>query len=146
MVDVGQKSITRRTATARAEVRFAPGVLARALAADAPKGEVLPVARVAAIQAAKRTAELIPMCHPLRLDKVGVTFEVHEALGMITVDATVTATDRTGVEMEALQAASTAALTIYDMTKSLSKGTRIEALRLLRKTGGKSGDWTEGDA
>ncbi len=144
MVDVGHKPATTRTARATARVLFPQGVLAQLLASDAPKGELLGTARIAAIQAAKRTSELIPLCHPLRLDKIGVSFEADPEAGTLDITAEVKATDRTGVEMEALQAVSTAALVVYDMGKALSKEIRIEQIRLLEKTGGKSGDWVAG--
>lgn len=145
MVDVGAKPMTARMAVAGATLRFLPGVLAAVIAGDGPKGEVLGTARIAAVQAAKRTADLVPMCHPLRLDEVAVDFAPREADDALDVRATVRATDRTGVEMEALMAASTAALVIYDMTKALSKATRITDLQLLEKQGGKSGDWRRND-
>lgn len=145
MVDVGRKAPTARSAVAVGRVEFEPGVLERVLAGDAPKGEVLATARVAAIQAAKRTADLVPMCHPLRLDHVQVDFQPLAGQDAILVQAAVRATDRTGVEMEALVAVTTAALVIYDMTKALAKGSRITGIRLVEKTGGKSGDWRASD-
>ncbi len=142
MVDVGQKQATSRTARAAGRILFPKGVLEQIVDSNGPKGEVFGTARIAAIQAAKRTAELIPLCHPLRLDKIAVDFDVLPEQQVVIIEATVKATDRTGVEMEALQAVSTAALVIYDMSKALSKGIRIENIRLLEKTGGKSGDWS----
>ena len=138
MVDVSAKQDTRREATASAFVRLSPQVLA-ALPQN-PKGNPLEVARFAGIQAAKRTADLIPLCHPLPLSFVDVTAVVTEA--GVTVTATAATTAGTGVEMEALTAASIAALTIYDMCKALDKGITIERVQLERKTGGKSGDYS----
>jgi cyclic pyranopterin monophosphate synthase len=137
MVDVSAKSATRRTATASAFVELSPAVVA-ALPAN-PKGNPLEVARFAGIQAAKRTSELIPMCHPLSLSHVDVTAELAE--GGVRITATVATVGPTGVEMEALTAASVAALTVYDMTKALDKAIVIRDLRLEAKSGGKSGDF-----
>jgi cyclic pyranopterin phosphate synthase len=140
MVDVSTKAPTRRTATASAFVELSAAVLA-ALPAN-PKGNPLEVARFAGIQAAKKTADLIPMCHPLPLSHVDVQAEVVETGVRIT--ATVATTGPTGVEMEALTAASVAALTVYDMTKALDKGIVIRAVQLESKSGGKSGDFRRG--
>ena len=141
MVDVGAKDVTQRRALARALVRMTPAT-ARAIAAgDAPKGDVLGTARIAGIQAAKRTSELIPLCHPLPLTFVGVEGVVDAEAGTVTLTAEARATARTGVEMEALTAASVAALTVYDMVKGIEKGVEIAHVRLVEKTGGKSGDW-----
>ena len=137
MVDVSAKADTRRTATAHAFVRMKPAVL-QALP-DNPKGDPLEVARIAGILAAKRTADLIPMCHSLPLSHVDVDFAI-EAKG-IRITSSASTTAGTGVEMEALTAASIAALTVYDMTKALDKGIEIQDLYLLAKTGGKSGDY-----
>jgi cyclic pyranopterin phosphate synthase len=137
MVDVSAKQPTNRTATASAFVELSAAVLA-ALPAN-PKGNPLEVARFAGIQAAKRTSELIPMCHPLPLTHVDVEAEV--AAGGVRIRATVATTGQTGVEMEALTAASVAALTVYDMTKALDKSIVIRAIQLEKKTGGKSGDY-----
>jgi len=137
MVDVSAKASTRRTATASAFVELSADVLA-ALPGN-PKGNPLEVARFAGIQAAKRTAELIPMCHPLPLTHVDVSAEVVD--GGVGIMATVATTGPTGVEMEALTAASVAALTVYDMTKALDKGIVIRHVRLEEKTGGKSGEY-----
>ena len=137
MVDVSCKAETRRTATATAFVELSPAALP-ALPAN-PKGNPLEVARFAGIQAAKRTAELIPMCHPLALTFADVVAEVAE--GGVRIEATVATTGPTGVEMEALTAASVAALTVYDMTKALDKGIVIRNIQLEAKTGGKSGDF-----
>jgi cyclic pyranopterin phosphate synthase len=137
MVDVSAKQATRRIATASAFIELSPAVLA-ALPAN-PKGNPLEVARFAGIQAAKRTSELIPMCHPLPLTHVNVDAEIVK--GGVRIRATASTTGQTGVEMEALTAASVAALTVYDMTKALDKSIAIEELYLLEKTGGKSGDF-----
>ncbi len=137
MVDVSAKSETKRTATAHAFVRIRPAVLKK-LPAN-PKGNPLEVARFAGISAAKKTSELIPMCHPLLLSYIDVSAKV-EAKG-VRITATVSCTGPTGVEMEALTAASVAALTVYDMTKALDKGIEIQEVYLLSKTGGKSGDF-----
>jgi cyclic pyranopterin phosphate synthase len=136
MVDVGDKEPTARRAVARAVVHMSPQTAAAVAAGDAPKGDVLGTARIAGIQAAKRTAELIPLCHPLPLDHVDVTAEVGE--DRVTVEATASVTARTGVEMEAMTAAAVAALTIYDMVKGLERGVTIERVELVRKTGGRS--------
>jgi cyclic pyranopterin monophosphate synthase len=140
MVDVGGKTSSRRTASARALLRFPAGILERVLAGSGPKGAVQEVARVAGILAAKRTPDWIPMCHSLALDHVAIRFE---SLGadLLAVHCEVACSGPTGVEMEALVGASAAALTVYDMSKALSKGIVIERVELLEKTGGKSGDW-----
>ncbi len=137
MVDVGAKSATARTARAEALVRMKPEVI-RALGRN-PKGNPLEVARIAGIQAAKRTAELIPMCHPLPLTHADVGVEVEER--GVRIESSVSTTAQTGVEMEALTAAAVAALTVYDMTKALDKSISIDKVRLLEKTGGKSGHY-----
>jgi cyclic pyranopterin monophosphate synthase len=141
MVDVGAKPETARRAVARALVRMDPATAARVAAGDAPKGDVLGTARIAGIQAAKRTGELIPLCHPLALDHVDVDASVDPAAGTVTITAEARVTARTGVEMEALTAASVAALTVYDMVKGLEKGVEIASVVLLEKSGGRSGDW-----
>jgi cyclic pyranopterin phosphate synthase len=141
MVDVGAKETTTRRAVARAVVRMTPATAARVAAGDAPKGDVLGVARVAGIQAAKRTGELIPLCHPLALDHVDVDAQLDAEAGTVTLTATAAVTARTGVEMEAMTGAAVAALTVYDMVKGLERGVRIEAVELLRKSGGRSGEW-----
>jgi cyclic pyranopterin monophosphate synthase len=141
MVDVGAKPQTARRAVARAIVRMDPATAARVAAGDAPKGDVLGTARIAGIQGAKRTGELIPLCHPLALDHVDVEAEVDAAAGTVTITAEARVTARTGVEMEALTAASVAALTVYDMVKGLEKGVEIASVVLLEKSGGRSGDW-----
>jgi cyclic pyranopterin monophosphate synthase len=140
MVDVGAKAVTERTAVAGCVVLMAPETARRLADGDLPKGDALPVARIAGIQAAKRTPELIPLCHQIALTSVTVDLEVDAERGRLEVRATVRATDRTGVEMEALTAASVAALTVYDLVKAVQKDVVISDLRLLRKTGGRSGD------
>ncbi len=140
MVDVGAKAATARTALARALVRFPAGVLERVLAGSGPKGPIEEVARIAGILAAKRTSEWIPLCQPLPLEHLAVSFQRLEP-DLLEVRVQAAATARTGVEMEALVGASAAALTVYDMTKSLSKAIAIERLELLEKNGGKSGHW-----
>jgi cyclic pyranopterin monophosphate synthase len=142
MVDVSAKDPTARRAVARAVVRMSAATAARVAAGDAPKGDVLGVARIAGIQAAKRTGELIPLCHPLGLDHVDVDAHLDAEAGTVTLTATAAVTARTGVEMEAMTAAAVAALTVYDMVKGLERGVVIEAVELIRKSGGRSGDWT----
>ena len=141
MVDVGAKPQTARRAVARALVRMDPATAARVAAGDAPKGDVLGTARIAGIQAAKRTGELIPLCHPLPLDHVDIEARVDAAAGTVTLTAEARVTARTGVEMEAMTAASVAALTVYDMVKGLEKGVEIASVVLLEKSGGRSGEW-----
>ena len=141
MVDVGDKSETQRMARAHGRIRMRPQTL-QLIAAGAPaKGDVLGVARVAAIQAAKRTFELIPLCHPLALTKIAVDFELDPARSAIGCVATAETRGRTGVEMEALTAVVAALLTIYDMCKAVDRGMRLERVQLLEKAGGKSGRW-----
>ena len=141
MVDVGQKPATDRRATARAIVRVSPQTASAVLAGDAPKGDVLGVARIAGIQAAKRTAELIPLCHPLALSHVDVAAAVDEQRAEVVITAEARTTGPTGVEMEALTAASVAALTVYDMVKGLERGAEIAEIVLVAKSGGRSGEW-----
>jgi cyclic pyranopterin phosphate synthase len=141
MVDVGAKDATARRAVARGTVRMSPQTAAAVAAGNAPKGDVLGVARVAGIMAAKRTGDLIPLCHPLSLDHVDVDGVVDAAAGTVTLTATASTTGRTGVEMEAMTAISVAALTVYDMVKGLDKGVAIQEIVLLAKDGGKSGSW-----
>ncbi len=141
MVDVSAKAETPREAVARAVVRMTPATLRLVRAGNAPKGDVLGVARTAGILAAKRTHELIPLCHPLRITGVDVAFANDARRGALTIETRVRTVDKTGVEMEALTAASVAALAVYDMVKSVEKGVRIERVELLRKSGGKSGLW-----
>lgn len=145
MVDVAQKNETRRIARAAGRIVMQPQTLQRIVEGDAKKGDVLGVARIAAIQASKRTAELIPLCHPIALTHVEVTFRIDEsgATEKCSVECEVTTetVGRTGVEMEALAAVSVALLTIYDMCKAVDRGMCIEGIRLLEKQGGKSGHW-----
>jgi cyclic pyranopterin phosphate synthase len=141
MVDVASKPITERTATARARVTMLPATAALIRSGGAKKGDVLGVARIAGIMAAKRTSELIPLCHPLPIS--GVTLDLEVANDAVEIAATVRTTGQTGVEMEALTAASVAALTVYDMCKSVDRGMRIEAVRLTHKAGGKSGEFVQ---
>jgi cyclic pyranopterin phosphate synthase len=141
MVDVGDKPATDRRAVARAIVRMSPATAARVLAGDAPKGDVLGTARIAGILAAKRTGELIPLCHPLGLDHVDVDAEVDAAAGTVTLTAEARVTARTGVEMEAMTAVSVAALTVYDMVKGIERGVEIAEVVLVEKSGGRSGTW-----
>ena len=141
MVDVSEKPATDRRAVARATVRVTPETAAAVLSGDAPKGDVLGTARIAGIQAAKRTSELIPLCHPLALSFVGVDGEVNTGRGEIVLTAEARTTGPTGVEMEALTAASVAALTVYDMIKGIERGASIAEVTLLEKSGGRSGDW-----
>ncbi|HVL96329.1 MAG TPA: cyclic pyranopterin monophosphate synthase MoaC [Solirubrobacteraceae bacterium] len=140
MVDVGDKAPTDRRARARALVRMAPETAARVEAGDLPKGDLRAVVRFAAIQAAKRTAELIPLCHQLPLAHVDCELEVDAAAGTVTLTAQARTTAETGVEMEALTAATVGALTVYDMVKGVERGVTIERVELLEKTGGKR-DW-----
>ena len=139
MVDVSAKEVTHRTAVARGAVRMAPETLALVLAGTAKKGDVAGVARLAGIMGAKRTADLIPLCHPLALSKVSLDITPDPALPGVQIEATVKTTGQTGVEMEALTAVSVAALTVYDMLKAADKAMRIEDIRLVLKDGGKSG-------
>ena len=144
MVDVGAKAETRRTAVAEGSVVMQRETLAMILAGNASKGDVLGTARIAGIMAAKRTHELIPLCHPLLLDKVAVEIEPDEALPGLRVTALARVTGKTGVEMEALTAVSVACLTIYDMAKAVDRGMIVAGIRLIEKTGGKSGDFRAG--
>ncbi len=143
MVDVGSKAETQRVAVAEGLIAMSAEALAAIRDGAVPKGDVLAAARIAGIMAAKKTAELIPLCHPLALNAVTVDFAVEA--GAVKVTASASLTGRTGVEMEALTAASVALLTIYDMAKALDKGMIISGLRLLEKRGGKSGDWKAPD-
>ncbi len=141
MVDVGEKAATHRSATAKAQVVMKPETLELVKSGNAKKGDVLGAARLAGIMAAKKTHDLIPLCHPLLITKVAIDLEIDEALPGIRISATVKVSGQTGVEMEALTAVSVAALTIYDMVKAADKGMRIEGIRLVEKLGGKSGHW-----
>jgi cyclic pyranopterin monophosphate synthase len=140
MVDVGAKPVTDRRAVAQGVVRMKPETAAAVAAGDAPKGDVISTARIAGIQAAKRTAELIPLCHPLPLSFMDVTIEVDAAAGVVTIRSEVRTSAQTGVEMEALTACSVAALTVYDMVKGIERGVEIAEVALLEKTGGRH-DW-----
>ena len=142
MVDVSGKEVTARSATAKASVIMRPETLALIMAGGVKKGDVLAVARLAGIMAAKRTPDLIPLCHPLALDSVTVALEPDPARNAVDITATCKITARTGVEMEALTAASVAALTVYDMCKAVDRGMRISELRLTHKAGGKSGTFS----
>jgi len=141
MVDVADKAETHRIASARGSIRMQAATLRLIQEGTAKKGDVLGVARLAAIQAAKRTADLIPLAHPLALTRVGAEFEADAVLGCITLTVTVETVGRTGVEMEALTAVSVGLLTIYDMCKAVDRGMRIEGVLLLEKKGGKSGHY-----
>ena len=141
MVDVGAKAETARLARARGCVRMQPATFILIAGGSAAKGDVLGVARIAAIQAAKRTGELIPLCHPIALTRVAVEFDLDETTATVTCTATAETFGRTGVEMEALTACSVGLLTIYDMCKAADRGMVIEEIRLLEKAGGKSGHW-----
>jgi cyclic pyranopterin phosphate synthase len=141
MVDVSAKPETAREAVARARLRMRPATLRAVQEGNAPKGDVLGVARTAGVLAAKRTSELIPLCHPLRITGVDITFHPEPRRGELTVEARVRTVDKTGVEMEALTAVSVAALTVYDMVKAVEKGVTIAEIHLVEKSGGKSGHW-----
>jgi cyclic pyranopterin phosphate synthase len=143
MVDVGDKPQTARTATAAGTVTVQPETLARIRAGGVAKGDVLSVARLAGIMGAKRTPDLIPLCHPLALDSVTVDLTLDAARNAIDITATCKLTGRTGVEMEALTAVTVAALTVYDMCKAVDRGMRISDIRLIHKAGGRSGDWSQ---
>lgn len=144
MVDVGAKAETARKAVATGRIRMSPEALAAIREGDAPKGDVLAVARIAGIMAAKKTGELIPLCHPLSLDAVTVDFTFED--DGVRATATASLTGKTGIEMEAMTATSIALLTVYDMAKALDKGMVIEGVRLLAKSGGKSGEWRAPEA
>ena len=140
MVDVTEKQTSHREAKAQAIVRMQPKTLAMIINGEHKKGDVLAVARIAGIQAAKKTSDLIPLCHPIALTSVKILFS-HDDAGILTIQAICKIDAKTGVEMEALTAASVTALTIYDMCKAVEKGIVIDQVKLLEKTGGKSGDW-----
>ena len=142
MVDVSLKAKTLREAVARGQVRMTQPTLEAIVAGNLPKGDVIGTARLAGIMAAKQTAQLIPLCHPLPLQQVQVTLREWWELPGYEIEARVKTTGETGVEMEALTAVTVAALTLYDMAKALEKGMVIEGIRLIQKTGGKSGDWS----
>jgi cyclic pyranopterin phosphate synthase len=141
MVDVGDKSVTRRVARASGRIVMQPQTMAAIRGGTARKGDVLGVARIAAIQASKRTAELIPLAHPLPLTRVAVEFAYDDAAGAVSIEVTAETLARTGVEMEALTAVAAGLLTIYDMCKSADRGMHIEGVRLVEKSGGKSGHY-----
>jgi cyclic pyranopterin monophosphate synthase len=141
MVDVGGKAVTQRIAVASGQIRMQPATLAIIAQGSAKKGDVLGIARIAAIQAAKKTSDLIPLCHPLMLSRVAVEFALDAAQSTVSCTATVQCTGQTGVEMEALTAVSVGLLTVYDMCKAVDRGMMIESIGLLEKSGGKSGDW-----
>ena len=140
MVDVGAKPDTQRVAVAKGEVQMKPETLRLIAEGGAPKGDVLTAAQLAGIMAAKQTSNLIPLCHPLMLTTIDVDFEIDRKASRVEITATVHTRGKTGVEMEALTAVSVAALTVYDMTKAVEKTMRINNIRLVRKSGGKSGD------
>jgi cyclic pyranopterin phosphate synthase len=144
MVDVSGKEPTRRTARASGAIRMSPAALAAIAAGGLPKGDALAVARVAGIQAAKRTADLVPLCHPLPLDHVAVEIDADESLPGLRVRSEIVVTARTGAEMEALAAVTGALLSIYDLAKSLDRGMTIGEVRLESKEGGRSGAWMRG--
>jgi cyclic pyranopterin phosphate synthase len=139
MVDVGDKPDTQRESTAKGTVRMQPATLQRIVKGEVPKGDVLATAQVAGTMAAKNTPLIVPLCHPLLLSSVAVSFRLDEGKGEVEITVTVRTTGKTGVEMEALTATAASALTIYDMCKGIDPGIRIEAIRLVRKSGGKSG-------
>ena len=141
MVDVGDKAHTKRIATASGEITMLSSTLALIKSGDSKKGDVLGIARIAAIQGSKRTSDLIPLCHPIGLTKVAVTFEIDDKNTSVICTATTETTGQTGVEMEALTAVSVGLLTIYDMCKAVDRGMTIGSIKLLAKHGGKSGDW-----
>ncbi len=141
MVDVGDKAHTKRIAIASGEITMQASTLALIKSGDSKKGDVLSIARIAAIQGSKRTSDLIPLCHPISLTKVAVTFEIDDKNTSVICTATTETTGQTGVEMEALTSVSVALLTIYDMVKAVDRGMTIGSIKLLEKHGGKSGDW-----
>lgn len=144
MVDVGSKHETARLARAAGSIYMQPETLVLIRAGSASKGDVLGIARIAAIQASKRTGDLIPLCHPIALTRVAAEFTIDDAKSAVHCEVTAECFGRTGVEMEALTATSVGLLTIYDMCKAVDRGMRIDAVRLLEKKGGKSGHWTAG--
>ncbi|MBL0421204.1 cyclic pyranopterin monophosphate synthase MoaC [Ramlibacter sp. AW1] len=141
MVDVSGKAVTHRVATASGRIHMQPATLALVQSGTAKKGDVLGVARIAGIQAAKKTSDLIPLCHPIPLTRVAVEFAIDEAASAVTCEATTETVGVTGVEMEALTAVQVALLTIYDMCKAVDRGMVMDGVRLIEKRGGKSGDW-----
>lgn len=145
MVDISPKEVTHRTATAQAIIEMQPETLTKIIAGGLPKGDVIATARIAGIQACKKTADLIPLCHPLMLSKISIDIEVISD-NQLQVLCQCQLNGKTGVEMEALTGASVTALTLYDMCKAVDKGITIKNLQLLQKTGGKSGNWSKSDA
>ncbi len=146
MVDVGDKASTRRVAIASGQINMLASTLQLILSGDAKKGDVLGIARIAAIQASKKTADLIPLCHPISLSRVAVDFEIDESNNCITCKTTAETTGQTGVEMEALTAVNVGLLTIYDMCKAVDRGMTISEIKLLEKQGGKSGHWQHAES
>ena len=144
MVDVAAKDVTHRVARATGVIRMQPQTLALIAAGEAKKGDVIGVARIAAIQGAKRTADLVPLCHPLPITRVTVDFELEQAASQLRCSAQVETLGRTGVEMEALTAVQVGLLTVYDMCKAVDRGMVMSDIRLLHKSGGRSGDWVAG--
>jgi cyclic pyranopterin phosphate synthase len=144
MVDVSSKDVTFRRAKAEGRVRMLPETLSRIFEGDLPKGDVLSVARIAGVMAAKRTSELIPLCHPLPIESVEVTFD-KESDGVLRIECAIGVTAKTGAEMEALTGVAVAGLTVYDMCKAVDRGMQIDEVRLLEKSGGKSGDYRRGE-
>jgi cyclic pyranopterin phosphate synthase len=141
MVDVGDKQVTHRVAVAEGRISMQPDTLAMIVQGDHRKGDVLGIARIAGIMASKRTSDLIPLCHPIGLTHVEVNFEIDEASNSVSCQARTETRSQTGVEMEALTAVQVALLTIYDMCKAIDRGMEMDGIRLLAKSGGKSGDW-----
>ena len=141
MVDVGEKAITHRIAIASGQINMLPATLAKIIAGNHKKGDVLTIARVAAIMAAKKTAEIIPLCHPIMLTKVNVEFAIDDINHAVRCVVTTHTQERTGIEMEALMAVNAGLLTIYDMCKAVDRGMEINGVHILKKAGGKSGDW-----
>ncbi len=144
MVDVGTKADTHRIAVASGKIKMLPATLALIIAGNSKKGDVLGIARIAAIQASKKTSDLIPLCHPIALTRVAVEFEINSSESSISCTVTAETYGKTGVEMEALSAVSVGLLTIYDMCKAVDRGMTISNVQLLEKQGGKSGSWTAG--
>lgn len=141
MVDVGDKAITHRIAIARGRINMQPETLAKIKAGNHKKGDVLTIARVAAIMAAKKTAEIVPLCHPISLTKVNVEFNIDDPGNAVICEVTTHTRERTGIEMEALMAVNAGLLTVYDMCKAVDRGMEINGIHILKKAGGKSGDW-----
>lgn len=146
MVDVGGKPVTERTATAKGALKMQAATLQQVLEGNMKKGDVIATARIAGIMAAKKTSDLIPLCHPLALTKVSIDIEPDESLPGLRVEATAKVSGQTGVEMEALTACSVALLTLYDMAKAIDRGMELVSVRLVSKQGGKSGSWSAGTA